>query len=106
MKVLMISGDARMFVEGTEAHARFVLQKSQVEELRAIVWGPRTPLALFEIFKAALTRRYDVVTTQDPLWRGFVGWIAARVGGAKLQVQVHGDLRALNAFNQALAQVV
>jgi glycosyltransferase involved in cell wall biosynthesis len=106
MKVLMISGDARMFEPGTEANKRYILQKSQVEELKAVVWSPRRPLAFFAVLAQALTRRFDVVTAQDPLWRGMLGWIAARIGGAKFQAQVHGDLSVLNSFNHALAQIV
>src|SRR2546430_1975316 len=95
MKVLMISGDARMFEPGTEAHTRFELQRAQVDELKAVVWGPRNPLAFLSVLGAALTRRFDVVTTQDPLWRGLMGLIATKLGGTRLQVQVHGDLDAV-----------
>jgi glycosyltransferase involved in cell wall biosynthesis len=102
----MISGDARMLTPGTEAHERFLLQKSQVDELRPIVWGPRAPLALFSVLGAALTRRYDVVTAQDPLWRGLLGLIAARLGGARLQAQLHGDLSYVRGFSQTLLKTV
>jgi glycosyltransferase involved in cell wall biosynthesis len=101
----MIGGDARMLVPGTEAHERYLLQKGQVEELRAVVWGPRRPLALFSILGLALTRRYDVVTAQDPLWRGLVGLAAARIGGARLQVQLHGDLRYVRGFSRTLLKI-
>ncbi len=106
MKVLMITGDARMLRPGTEAHRRYLLQKAQVEELKVVIWNPRQPLALFEVLGLALTRRFDVVTTQDPLWRGLLGLVAARLGGAKLQVQLHGDLDYIRGFSHILLQIV
>jgi glycosyltransferase involved in cell wall biosynthesis len=102
----MISGDARMLVPGTEAHERYLLQKRQVDELAVAVWSPRRPLALFSVLGRALTRRFDVVTAQDPLWRGLLGLIAARLGGARLQVQLHGDLRHVRGLSRALLRFV
>ncbi len=106
MKVLMITGDARMLVPGTEAHERYLLQQAQVSELKVMVWSPRQPLALFSVLGHALTRRFDVVTTQDPLWRGLLGLVAARLGGARLQVQLHGDLDFVQGLSRAVLQVV
>lgn len=106
MKVLMITGDERMLVPGTEAHERYLLQQAQVDELKVLVWGPHNPLALFSVLGHALSRRFDVVTTQDPLWRGMLGLVAARLGGAKLQVQLHGDLRHVRGFRRTLLQIV
>lgn len=106
MKVLMISADARMLVEGTEAHERYLLQKSQVDELQLVVWSPRQPLGFFLAIVFALARRYDVVTTQDAQWRGLVGLIAARLGGARLQVQLHGDLDYVQGVSHILLQIL
>ncbi len=106
MKVLMITGDKRIFEPHTEAHERFALQQAQVDELVAVLWGPSRPLALFSILGRALTRRFDVVTAQDPLWRGLLGLVAARLGGCRLQVQLHGDLRYLSGFSRAIVQIV
>ena len=36
----------------------------------------------------------DIVTVQDPFETGLIGWIIARLRGAKLHVQVHTDLFA------------
>lgn len=102
----MISGDPRIFEPHTEAHERFLLQQAQVKELTAYVWGPSNPWALFPILGLSLTRHFDVVTTQDPFWRGLLGLVAARLGGAKLQVQVHGDLRAVQGMHLALLRIV
>lgn len=102
----MISGDARMLVPGTEAHERYLLQKRQVDELAVAVWSPRRPLALFSVVGRALTRRYGVVTAQDPLWRGLLGLAAARLGGARLQVQLHGDLEHVRGVSRAMLKLV
>ncbi len=106
MRVLMITGDARLLEPGTEAHERYLLQKAQVDELMAVVWSPSRPWALFAVLGHALSRRFDVVTAQDPLWRGLLGLAAARLGGAKLQVQLHGDLRYITGLSHALLQIV
>ncbi len=96
MRVLMISGDKK-FGPG---HPRYDLQRSAVEELAVVYWGrgstrPEIPQGAF-----------DVVTVQDPFWRG---WFAVRVArriGAKVNVQVHTDLCAQGFVKQALAQMV
>src|SRR4051812_28906343 len=90
MKVLMISGDKRVLDAGTDAHRRLELQRGTVEQLDAYVW-PQVHSA-WEILRAARSTRPDVVTAQDPFWRGLLGWLVARACGAKLNVQVHADL--------------
>lgn len=106
MKVLMITGDKRILEPWSEAHERYLLQKDQVEELRVFVWGPRNILSAFGILTAALSRHYDVVTTQDAMWRGLLGLVVARLVGSALQVQVHGDLRATGSIGHVLLQIV
>lgn len=87
MKVLMLTGDKRMLVPGTEAYARLELQRKQVDVLDALYWGRGA------LFAPMFVRgEYDVVTVQDPLWRGLAGWVIARRLGARLNVQVHMDL--------------
>jgi glycosyltransferase involved in cell wall biosynthesis len=54
----------------------------------------------------ALSRRYDVVTAQDPLWRGLLGLVAARLGGARLQVQLHGNLGYVRGISRAALKIV
>lgn len=102
----MITGDKRMLEPGTEAYERYMLQRAQVDELRVFVWGPRNILTAFGILTAALSKHYDVITTQDALWRGFLGLVVARLAASKLQVQVHGDLRAVRGLNHVLLQIV
>ena len=85
MRVLMITGDSR-FGPG---NPRFELQKSAVDDLVVMYWGrghlfPKLPLGHF-----------DVVTAQDPLWRGHLAMHVARRLHAKLNLQVHSDLSAL-----------
>ena len=100
MRVLMISGDHNLARAGTGAHARFMLQQNAVEHLELVVW-PR------QFFKPFFVRgKFDVVTSQDPFWRGLVGWIAARRLGAKLNVQVHADIDAQSLVKHVLAQIV
>jgi len=89
MKVLMITGDRRIFERDTEAHTRFKLQQGAVEELKAVFWGKGalvTPLLI--------SGKFDVVTSQDPFWRGLVAWFLARRLGARLNIQVHTDFEA------------
>ena len=92
----MITGD-KSFGPG---HPRFELQKSAVEELAVIYWGrgalwPKIPKGQF-----------DVVTVQDPFWRGLFAWVVARRLGVKLNVQVHTDLAVQSLLRRVLAQIV
>lgn len=92
----MITGD-KSFGPG---HERFELQKSAVEELEVIYYGwrnrwPKLPAG-----------KFDVVTAQDPFWRGLFGWRAARQLGAKFNVQVHTDLSVYGGLRRVLMQIV
>ena len=74
----MITGDKNF--AGSE---RFALQGAQVENLELVYWGrgalwPKIPVG-----------KFDVVTAQDPFWRGLFAWFVARRTGAKLNIQVH-----------------
>ncbi|HEV7449591.1 MAG TPA: glycosyltransferase, partial [Candidatus Paceibacterota bacterium] len=106
MKVLMISGDPKLLEPHTEAHERFLLQCAAVDELRLVVWSPRAPFAVLGALGAVLTTRFDVVTAQDPLWRGLLALVLARLGGAKLQIQVHQNVDALLGINRAIFKAV
>ena len=101
MKVLMISGDKNILIQGSEAETRIALQRSQVDQLDVFVWPQVHPLR--EIYKAADLNRYDVVTAQDPFWRGLIAWRAARRMGAKLNLQIHTDLSAQPFWRRLLA---
>ena len=91
----MITGDKR-FGPGNE---RYELQKAAVEELRVLYWGKGS-------YWSTVPSGYDVVTVQDPFWRGFFGLIAARKIGAQLNVQVHTDLSAHSFLRHVVSQIV
>ncbi|MES2006825.1 MAG: glycosyltransferase [Patescibacteria group bacterium] len=100
MRVLMISGDKNFTREGTSAYERFMLQASEVEKLELIVWPQ-------QFFKPFFVRgQFDVVTSQDPFWRGLAALLAAARTGAKLNIQVHADLHAQSKIKQLLARFV
>lgn len=95
MRVLMITGDRR-FVPGNE---RYELQRAAVEDLRVVYWGRGN-------YWPSIPKGFDVVTVQDPFWRGLFGWISARRIGARFNVQVHTDLSAHFFIRHILAQIV
>ncbi len=91
-----------MLEPGSDAAKRLALQKSVVDQLDVFVW-PAVHSAL-GVLRAA--RGCDVVTTQDPFWRGLLGLVAARTSGARLNVQVHADLVGQPLCRTWLAQFV
>jgi len=95
MRVLIITGDKR-FGPG---HERYELQKTATEELDVVYWGrgalrPRIPKG-----------QWDVVTAQDPFWRGHVAWHIARRLKARLNIQVHTDLSAQPFVRRVFARI-
>ncbi len=104
MKVLMISGDKNILSSGSGAHARLELQRSQVEQLDVFVW-PRVH-SRREILLAAQKNSYDVITAQDPFWRGLLALQIARRTGSKLNLQVHTDLAAQGVFRRLFASML
>lgn len=97
----MISGDKNVLIQGSEACARLELQRSQVEQLDVFVW-PQIH-AYRKIFVTAQKNKYDVITAQDPFWRGLLAWRVARRTGTKLNLQVHTDLSEQSFLRRALA---
>jgi glycosyltransferase involved in cell wall biosynthesis len=49
---------------------------------------------------------FDVVTAQDPFWRGLFAWVVARRLHASLNVQVHADLDGQRVVKRMLAKAV
>lgn len=96
MKVLVITGD-KSFGPG---HPRYDLQRSQVEELAVVFWGRG------HLFPHIPKGPFDVVTAQDPFWRGLFAWRTARKLGARFDVQVHTDLGAQGLIRHVLARTV
>lgn len=104
MKVLMISGDKNILIAESDAYARLQLQRSQVDRLDVFVW-PQVH-SWREILKATKENKYDVVTSQDPFWRGLLAWKVAHRFKARLNVQVHTDLSVHSFFRRTLARFV
>ena len=95
MKVLVITGDKNF-----SASARYALQSSQVEKLDVVYWGRGN-------LRPTLQKEsYDVVTAQDPFWRGLLAWRIARRTGAKANIQIHTDLDACSLVRRLFARVV
>jgi glycosyltransferase involved in cell wall biosynthesis len=97
----MIGGDKNSLIPGTPASARLALQRACVERLDLFVF-PHVH-SWSDIMRVAKKEHYDVVTAQDPFWRGFLAWRIARKSGAKLNLQVHTDLSALSPIRQLMA---
>ncbi len=104
MKVLMVSGDRHLLEPGTPAYERLQLQRAQVDWLDVFVW-PQVH-SWIKILTAAKENNYDVVTAQDPFWRGLLAWWAVRRTGARLNIQVHTDLEAQPFVRRILARIV
>lgn len=93
----MITGD-KSFGKG---HPRYELQASAVEKLEVLYWGRGA------LWPAIPAGQFDVVTVQDPFWRGLFAWRVARKLGAKFNVQVHTSvLNALGAYTLRRADSV
>ena len=102
MNVLMISGDKNLLREGTEAAARLALQRSAVERLDVFVWPSVHSYA--QIAGAARGSRYDVITAQDPFWRGLIAWRLSRRTGARLNLQLHAELAGQSLLKRSVAR--
>jgi len=89
----MITGDKNTMIYHSAANRRLQLQASQVEKLEVVYWGRGS------IWPALPKEKFDVVTVQDPFWRGLFAWRAARRMGARFNVQVHTEvLNTLGRF--------
>lgn len=97
----MISGDEKVLDPNSAVSKRLALQRAQVDALDIFVW-PQVHSRL-DIWRAALRNQYDVVTAQDPFWRGLLAWRVARRSGVRLNLQVHTDLSAQPFFRRRLA---
>ena len=111
MRVLVLSIDHNVFMEGSAVARRFRLQASTVDRLDVLV--PHGPGALVQLAGNAAARgfglgkiggffrtlaagwrieRPEVVSVQDPFLLGLLGWTIARMRGAQFHVQVHTDV--------------
>lgn len=96
MNVLIITGDTK-FGPG---HERYELQRSVVESLAVVYWGRGS------LWPTIPAGHFDVVTVQDPFWRGLFGWWVAKHKGARFNVQVHTDLSVYTGLHNVLAQIM
>ncbi len=71
-----------------------------MEALELIVW----PQQFWKPFFMA--GKFDVVTSQDPFWRGLAAFIAAKRLNARLNIQVHADVDAQSLVKHVLAKIV
>ena len=108
MKVLMISGDMNLLKEGSDAYARLALQRAAVEQLdvRSYRGFWSAVPGFIGVMSAVLSTRYDVVTVQEPFFRGLLALWAARLNGAHLNIQVHADLRHFSFPRRVLAKMI
>lgn len=100
MRVLMITGDKNLFVQGTPPFERLEIQK-KYSDITAVFWGKGALRAPFQT-----TGDFDVVTTQDPYWRGLVGLYISITKKAKFNVQLHGDLNSQSFVRRIIAKQV
>ncbi|HVZ76234.1 MAG TPA: glycosyltransferase [Candidatus Paceibacterota bacterium] len=91
----MITGD-KSFGPG---NARYELQRAHVEELKAVYWG-RGSAGVPD------ASGFDIVTSQDPFLRGLAALRAARRAKAKLNIQVHADLKGQSWWKRLIARYV
>jgi glycosyltransferase involved in cell wall biosynthesis len=96
MKVLVITGDTS-FKPG---NPRYELQKNAVETFEVVFLGRGS------IWPKIPTGEFDVVTVQDPFWRGLFALRVAKKLKATLNVQVHTDLDAQRLVKRILAHLV
>ncbi len=96
MNILVITGDAH-FKPG---HPRFDLQAAVVERLVPLYVSPRS------LFPKVPEGTFDVVTAQDPFFRGLLAVFLAKRLKARLNVQVHSDLHSVGFLKHVLAQIV
>ncbi len=104
MKVLVITGD-KSFKGG---NPRYDLQSSVVGQLDTFAHQGffSGPAGFFQVLFAALRTRYDVISSQEPFFRGLLALIASRLSGARFNLQVHADILAQSWLKHVLAQVV
>lgn len=95
MKVLTISGDRR-FRPGNH---RYDLQASVVD-LTVLYWGRGA------LFPRIPEDHFDVVTVQDPFFRGLFGLYVSKKLGTRFNVQIHTDLSAQSFFKNFIARIV
>ncbi|PIT89214.1 MAG: hypothetical protein COU27_01515 [Candidatus Levybacteria bacterium CG10_big_fil_rev_8_21_14_0_10_36_7] len=100
MKILMITGDKNLFIAGTPPNNRLEIQKRYVD-IVPVFWGRGS---LFDAFKEE--GNFDVITVQDPFWRGLVGLFVSIYKKTRFNVQVHTDLISQNLARRIISWIV
>jgi glycosyltransferase involved in cell wall biosynthesis len=96
----MITGDKNLLTPGTRAFARLELQRSCVDELAVVYWGKGS------LFPKRSKGPFDVVTVQDPFWRGLYAWWIAKKLRARFNVQIHADLDGQAFLRHVISKIV
>ncbi len=100
MKIVMITGDRNLSTPGTPPYERLMMQKKYAD-IVPVFWGKG---ALFAPFKEL--GAFDVITVQDPFWRGLIGLCVSKYKRTRFNVQLHTDLNAQNLGRRILANIV
>ena len=96
----MITGDKYLFKSGTPPYQRLEIQK-RYADIVPVFWGRG---ALFNVLKER--GNFDVVTVQDPFWRGLIGLCVSVYKKARLNVQLHTDLNSQSWVRRIIARIV
>lgn len=96
MKVLAITGD-KAFESG---HPRFDLQANAVERFESLYVGSGS------LWPTLPEGEFDVVTSQDPFFRGFVAWRISKKLGCRFNVQLHADLDGQGLIKKMIAPFI
>jgi glycosyltransferase involved in cell wall biosynthesis len=89
VKVFMISRDARALDPVSDTADRLRSYEAAGAKIAVAVFGlRRVPKILRD---ARVVGRDWVVTSQDPFEAGILAWWIARLAGARLEIQLHGD---------------
>lgn len=104
MRILSLGGDRNALRAGTETYRRVQMMREQVSKLETYVW-PHAH-TWWAVARGAYQLRPNVVTTQDPFYRGVFAWCLTWLTRAKLNVQVHADFGAQTLFKRLLGGFV
>ncbi len=99
-KILMITGDKNLFIQDTSPHERLEIQKKYAD-ITPVFWGRGALLAPFKESGV-----FDIVTVQDPFWRGLVGLYISIYKRARFNVQLHTDLSSQSLLRKIIARIV
>jgi len=123
MKVLSIGLDKKVLDKSSKTFKRFQEYVRLIDELHVVVFGPEKELKegnlfvygsgekakflnFFKAYKKArkILSNKDLsdwlITTQDPFFAGFLGYLLKRKFGIKLHVQLHGDFFSSKYFRK------